>query len=310
MSAIGRRRVSPTQVATISSSRPAAWGATEAEAAREAQDAIAAWLQAAQAAGKVVPAPREVQPLVHALNGLLQRLGSALDAQRAFIADAAHELRTPLTAVNLQAQVAERATGEEERRAALAQLRAGLDRVSRLIDALLTLAREEPGVAERPATRVELAGIARDVIADQAALAAAHGVDLGLAETTVSASPESSAIDGDAAGLATLLSALVDNAIRYTPPGGRIDVGVGRDDGEVVLSVCDTGRGIPADERARVFDRFYRAGNASDVPGSGLGLAIVKSIADRHAATLTLGPGLGGPSGEGLGATLRFPAAR
>ena len=105
--------------------------------------------------------PREVQPLVHALNGLLERLGNALAAQRSFIADAAHELRTPLTAVHLQAQLAERAGSEAERKAALSELKGGLDRATRLSEQLLALAREEPGVPDRPMTSVDLAAIAR-----------------------------------------------------------------------------------------------------------------------------------------------------
>jgi two-component system OmpR family sensor kinase len=253
--------------------------------------------------------PNEVQPLVHALNGLLHRLGTALDGQRAFIADAAHELRTPVTAVNLQAQVAERATTDDERRAALRQLRAGLDRASHLIDQLLTLAREEPGVAERPPARIDLRELASEVIGEQAGVAAARGVDLGLVESNAPPIAGAFTVDGDAAGLATLVSALVDNAVRYTPSGGRVDVAVTRDGNSVVLNVCDSGRGIPPDEQARVFDRFYRAGNVSDIPGSGLGLAIVKSVADRHGAQLALAPGYAGPAGAGLSVTLRFPSA-
>jgi two-component system OmpR family sensor kinase len=253
--------------------------------------------------------PREVQPLVHALNGLLGRLEVTLDSQRAFIADAAHELRTPLTAVNLQAQLAERATTDGERRAALGELKLGLERATHLIDQLLTLAREEPGVTDRPPTRVDLAGVARKVIAEEAAHASAQGIDLGLADPR-DAEALPPLVDGDAASLRTLLSSLIDNAIRYTPPGGRIDVAVDRDHGDVVLSVRDTGRGIPPTERTRVFDRFYRAGNANDVPGSGLGLAIVKSIADRHGASVVLGAGLPGSADEGLGVTVRFPASR
>ena len=253
--------------------------------------------------------PREVQPLVHALNRLLGRLGHALDAQRAFIADAAHELRTPLTAVNLQVQLAERATTDAERSAALGELKSGLDRATHLIDQLLTLAREEPGIIDRPTARIDLVDLARSVIADQAALASVRGVDLGLAEAS-DAHIDPRFVDGDAAGLRTLVGSLVDNAIRYTPAGGRVDVAIRRDGSDVVLSVRDTGRGIPADERPRVFDRFYRAGNAADVSGSGLGLAIVKSIADRHGAQMVLGPGLGGPADEGLGVTLRFASAR
>src|SRR5206468_7627192 len=108
--------------------------------------------------------PDEVRPLVHALNGLLQRVDHGLDVQKSFIADAAHELRTPLTAVHLQAQLAERAATDAERRAALGDLKAGLERATRLSEQLLTLAREEPGVAERPFTPVDVHALARDVI--------------------------------------------------------------------------------------------------------------------------------------------------
>jgi two-component system OmpR family sensor kinase len=252
--------------------------------------------------------PREVQPLVQALNGLLARLDGALDAQRAFIADAAHELRTPLTAVHLQAQLAERAATEAERATALAELRSGLDRASHLVGQLLTLAREEPGVADRPLAPVDLAELAGSVIADHVAQAAANGVDLGLADGGARG-PARATIDGDAAGLRTLLSNLLDNALRYTPRGGRVDVGIDARRDAVVLSVADSGPGIPAAEHARVFDRFYRAPGAAELPGSGLGLAIVKRIAERHRASVSLGPGLGGAAGPGLGVTVRFPAA-
>jgi two-component system OmpR family sensor kinase len=261
--------------------------------------------------------PREVQPLVSALNGLLARLDAAQGAQRAFIADAAHELRTPLTAVHLQAQLAERAATDAERGAALAELRTGLDRASHLVGQLLTLAREEPGVIDRPLAQVDLATLARDVVADAAAQAAARGIDLGVAGTTSggdaadapagAATPIAATVTGDAVGLRTLLSNLVDNALRYTPSGGRIDVAIARDGDATLLSVRDSGPGIAAAEQARVFDRFYRAPGAAGVPGSGLGLAIVKSIADRHGATVTLGPGIAGAAGPGLGVTVRFP---
>ena len=125
--------------------------------------------------------PNEVRPLAHALNGLLARLDRALGAQRAFIADAAHELRTPLTAVNLQAQLAERAVDDDSRRAALAELRAGLTRATHLVEQMLTLAREEPGVADRGFAPVNLTELARSVVAEHAAIAAARNVDLGMA---------------------------------------------------------------------------------------------------------------------------------
>jgi two-component system OmpR family sensor kinase len=245
--------------------------------------------------------PREVQPLVGALNGLLGRLSHALAAQRSFIADAAHELRTPLTAVHLQAQLAERATDEAERRAALADLKGGLERATRLVEQLLTQAREEPGVADRPEATIDLPALAREVVADLAPLAAAKRIDLGLnADSPVQ-------VRGDADALATLLSNLVDNALRYTPEGGRVDVGVAIDGGRAMLSVRDSGPGIPEADRERVFDRFVRGSvTAGAVRGSGLGLSIVKRIAERHGADIAVGPGLGG---AGVGISARFPAA-
>src|SRR5439155_14612389 len=200
--------------------------------------------------------PREVQPLIHALNGLFERLGSALAAQRSFIADAAHELRTPLTAVHLQAQLAERANTETERKAALSELKGGLERATRLAEQLLALAREEPGVPERPLVRVDLAAVARSVVADAASLATAKGIDLGVDATGAMF------VRGDANALATLISNLVDNTDRYTPAPGRVDVIVRAEGTQAVLEVRDTGPGISADDRPRVFDRFYRGAAA------------------------------------------------
>ena len=150
----------------------------------------------------------------------MSRLDRALGAQRAFIADAAHELRTPLTAVHLQAQIAERAATDADRRAALRELRAGLTRATHLVEQLLTLAREEPGVAERRFAPVNLAELARSVVGDHAAIAAARGVDLGIAGAAAGESAAPMVVNGDAAALRALLSNLVDNAIRYTPPPG------------------------------------------------------------------------------------------
>jgi two-component system, OmpR family, sensor kinase len=250
--------------------------------------------------------PSEVQPLVRALNALLERLHEAMSAQRTFIADAAHELRTPLTAVHLQAQLAERAATDAERRAALADLKSGLERATRLSEQLLTLAREEPGVAEPPATPVDLHALARDVIRELAPLASAKSIDLGLIEQAVPWGRP--IVSGDANALSTLVSNLIDNAVRYTPARGRVDVSAMREADRVALTVRDTGPGIPPSERTRVFDRFYRGAHAESGSerGSGLGLAIVKRIAERHGAQIALGEGI---DGGGLGVSVRFPGA-
>jgi len=240
--------------------------------------------------------PREVQPLVHALNGLLHRLHRALETQRAFVADAAHELRTPLTALRLQAQIAERAGQDLERREALDSLKLGVERASHLVQQLLTLAREEDHAAQAPSAPVRLDELAREVIAEHAALADSKHIDLGMTrEEPVSA-------HGSAAGLRTVLSNLVDNAVRYTPAGGSVDVAVAHEDEQAVVEVSDSGPGIPPEERARVFDRFYR--RAGDGPeGSGLGLAIVKQVVERQGGSIELEDS---PKG-GLRAVLRVP---
>jgi two-component system OmpR family sensor kinase len=243
--------------------------------------------------------PEEVVPLVRALNGLLERLGSAMAAQRAFVADAAHELRTPLAALKLQTQLARDAEGPE-RGAALAELEGGLDRATHVVRQLLTLARLEPGAeAGAPRASVVLADLARQAVADHAVLAERGGIDLGVAAAT-----EDAVVVADAVALRTLVANLVDNAVRYTPAGGRVDVSAGTDAGRSWLEVADTGPGIPAAERERVFDRFYRLPGAAG-SGSGLGLAIVRAIADRNGGTVTLGDTPGG----GLTVRVTFPAA-
>jgi len=241
--------------------------------------------------------PQEVQPLIAALNDLLARLGRSLSLQRSFIADAAHELRTPLTAVSLQLQVAERASTEAERAAAFSKLKGGIERATRLVEQLLTLARSEPAAVEQPFTMVSLTEVARQVVAERASIAEARRLDLGLSGNTPLQ------ILGDAEALRVMLGNLVDNAIHYTPPGGTVDVEAALDRGEACLIVIDTGPGIPAEERERVFDRFYRRAAAGE-PGSGLGLAIVRKIAQRHRARVELGIGAGG---RGLKVTVRFP---
>ncbi|HET7728754.1 MAG TPA: ATP-binding protein [Usitatibacter sp.] len=241
--------------------------------------------------------PEEVQPLVEALNGLLGRLGAALSQQRQFVADAAHELRTPLTALRLQLQLAERARDEPDRERAHAMLREGIARAVHLVEQLLTLAREDPEAPARPAENVDLSAMARSVIRDHEPAAAAKGLALdGRIDEGVSAA-------GSAVALRALLQNLVDNAIRYTP-AGAVTVRVRRQGAAAILEVEDTGPGIPAAERERVFDRFYRGESAAE-GGTGLGLAIVRRIAQRHGGTVEL---LDAPGG-GLLARATLPAA-
>ena len=155
----------------------------------------------------------------------------------------------------------------------------------------------EPEAFAARRTECDLTGIARDAIVSRAALAAAKSIDLGLARAT------EAKVQGDAATLAILLSNLLDNAIRYTPSGGRIDVAIDSDEAGATLSVTDTGPGIAPEDRERVFDRFHR-GSATEESGSGLGLSIVKRIADAHRATITLDAPV---EGTGLVVKVRFP---
>lgn len=240
--------------------------------------------------------PHEVGTLITALNRLLYRLDKALAAQRQFTADAAHELRTPLTALSLQAQVAERAVDPDKKAAFLRTLRQGIARASHLVEQLLTLARLDPDAARQPFAPLRLDELARTVVGDYVPLAAEKSIDLGV---TVA---EPVIVSGDGEALRILLGNLLDNALRYTPAGGRVDVSVLAEGDTIRLDVGDTGPGIPPEEHARVFDRFYR-GLGNSEPGSGLGLAIVRRIADRHGAVIHLGTG---EAGWGLKVSAHF----
>lgn len=243
--------------------------------------------------------PEEVRPLVGSLNDLLGRLTAALERERAFMADAAHELRTPLTALHLQLGALARAGTEEERAQAMGKLSQGVQRAIRLVEQMLALARQEPR-AEPVHTRFALDELAREVVAELVPLADARRIDLGMSEA------RTVFIRGERDAAAALVRNLVDNAVRYTPPGGRVDVSVERSaqmPAQALLRVMDNGPGIAREERERVFDRFYR-GPGTRSPGSGLGLSIVEAIARAHGATVTLGEGA---DGKGLAVTVAFP---
>jgi two-component system OmpR family sensor kinase len=249
--------------------------------------------------------PEEVVPMVSELNALLGRLRDAIQTQKRFTADAAHELRTPLAALQLQIELVQRSylakDRPEDTREAIDSLRAGALRASRLVEQMLTMARLEPGMEESAAHEafapVSLTDVAAAVAAENEGLAEAKGVELRLGRMDLAT------VNGQPNALRTLVRNLLDNAMRYTPAGGRVELEVRAEGEQVVLQVSDTGPGIPAEDRERVFDRFYRV-PGSTAEGSGLGLAIVKQIADAHRAAISLGEADHG----GLRATVRFPA--
>jgi two-component system OmpR family sensor kinase len=226
--------------------------------------------------------PREVSILVAELNSLLARMASTLQSQQRFVADAAHELRSPLTALKLQVQTLARAKDETARGQAIGRLLGGVDRASRLVEQLLALARQEP-LSEAPELApVSLSACVEQAASDIAAIAASRHIDVRcgtLAEADIL---------GDAEALRIMIRNLLDNAVRYAPEYGHVQVDLATQDKTVSLTVQDSGTGIPAGERPRVFDRFYRIPGTT-LSGSGLGLAIVKAIADRHGATVELG---------------------
>ncbi|MFO1217831.1 MAG: ATP-binding protein [Burkholderiaceae bacterium] len=240
--------------------------------------------------------PQELQPLVGAFNGLLERLGVAFEAQRHFVADAAHELRTPLTALKLQIGLLQGTPAGAAQEGAIAQLRAGVDRAAHLVEQLLALARAEPGAAAAPLEDIDLADVARQAIADAEPLAARGGVAITLH------APAPVAARGDAPALRSAIRNLLDNAVKYG--GTHVDVTVGAPDGGGwLVRVDDDGPGIAPEQRERMFARFQR-GAARDGEGSGLGLAIVQAVARRHAAGVRLATA---PRG-GLSVELRHPA--
>lgn len=266
--------------------------------------------------------PTEVRPLVDELNALFGRVQTAFEVQRNFVADAAHELRSPLTALKLQAQ-ALRTANPHGRDAAsgeadllpddIARLNLGIDRAIRLVEQLLSLAREDAGAAtpQQQPQAIDLASVIERAVAEVLPQAIHKRIDLGM---TPIANKATWRITGQGDALNTLLRNLLDNAIKYTPPGGQVDVsvncspsatGTSGEGGACTLSVEDSGPGIARAEQTRVFDRFYRASTASAEVGSGVGLSIVKVVAERHGATVALGTSarLGG-----LRVDVHFPA--
>lgn len=236
-------------------------------------------------------APGEVRPMVLAINHLLQRITQALASERLFTANAAHELRTPLAAIQAHLHAVRTAEGKGECLRAMDQLQLSVERGIRLVGQLLTLARLDPEQPLPDVRPVDLGEVAEAVCAEQAPLALQRQQTLELR-----IEPGLPPIPGNADMLSMLFCNLLDNAVRYTQRGGRVDVDVRRHAGGLQVDVCDDGPGIPAEKRAAVFERFYRLAG-QDQPGTGLGLAICRRIAELHGARIALADG---PRGKGL----------
>ena len=233
-------------------------------------------------------APPEIEPLVTSFNDLLTRLEQNMALQKRFIADAAHQMKTPLAGLRTQAELALRQDVSPEVQRSLEQIATSSEHAARLVTQLLALARAENRLSGQILTAVDVTDVARHAVRDWVQPALAKRMDLGYEGP--SAQDNRVEVDGHPAMLREMLSNLIDNAIRYTPAGGRITVRVqpGPAAGTVNLEVEDTGIGIPAAERERVLERFYRI-LGRDGDGSGLGLAIVREIVTMHGGQLAIG---------------------
>ncbi|MBK4736575.1 ATP-binding protein [Noviherbaspirillum pedocola] len=243
--------------------------------------------------------PSEVAPVAHALNRLLGRLRRAFHNERAFISDAAHELRSPVTALQLQLEMLEQELAVRSRPQSLDELSEGVKRISRLIEQLLTAASTDHDEETAAFKNLDLVEAMRRVIGECFAYATERHIDIRFD------APDSMLVHGDAHRLRILMRNLLDNAIRYTPEHGVVAIRMACHDGNALLSLDDSGPGIPESERCQVFRRFYRGRHAGQ-PGSGLGLAIVRNIATLHQARIALSASDIG----GLRVEVSFPMTR
>jgi two-component system OmpR family sensor kinase len=242
--------------------------------------------------------PSELHPFIASINGLLERIKLMMEQQTRFIADAAHELRTPITALSLQAENLDLVDLPDEARGRLAVLKEGMRRTKHLLEQLLALARHEVGPPSEAAV-VPLDRTVKDLVADFLPHASCKGIDLGF-ETI-----EPVATRGEPVMIATMIRNLIDNAVRFTPRGGRVDIGVYREGSDAVLQIEDTGPGIPSGDIDRIFEPFFRGSRPSE-SGTGLGLSIVKRIVDRLGGSVVL-ENLSSPALTGVRATVRLP---
>jgi two-component system sensor histidine kinase QseC len=226
------------------------------------------------------PLPSELAPMQAALNRLLGQIEQLLERERRFIADAAHELRTPLAVLRVHVQNATQARDEAERQQSLGYLLGGIDRATRVVNQLLTLARMEPLIERGEMAQVDVLALVRETLAELTPWVLKQGLELDL-----EAEEGDYHLNADPGSLGIALQNLVTNAVNHSPAGGRLHVRLSADAQRLLLQVEDQGPGIPAEDLERVFERFYSRGT---VQGAGLGLAIVQSIARRHAGQIRL----------------------
>ncbi len=239
--------------------------------------------------------PGELLPLIVSMNGLLLRLKQAFAAQQRFVQDAAHELRTPLTALKLQTENLRHKLGGSAD-VEIARLEAGIERMQRLVEQLLRLARQEAAAPHARDMPVDLREALKESVSALLPLAEARKIDLGFTAA------EPAEVQADAGELRSVFDNLLDNALRYTPAGGRVDVSLRRTDGDLLVEFTDTGPGIPPELLERVFERFYRV-LGTGTQGSGLGLAIARTAAGRGGMHIEL---LNRGDRSGLVARIRF----
>ena len=240
--------------------------------------------------------PTEIQPLIHAVNAAFERIKLSVDQQQQFLSDAAHELRTPLAALSLQIGNLKSSSVNESSDSRLAPLEKGIKRASKVTSQLLHLARQDAQKVPKIIDVVELDKLLMSVIETLMPLAQEKEIDLGLTHI------EPGNTKGNRQDLIAMLETIIENSLKYTPKGGIVDIDLRCYDKTAVLTIKDTGPGIPENLLNRVFDRFYRASDQDEL-GTGLGLSIAKSIADQHDIQIHLA---NRTDRTGLTADLRF----
>jgi heavy metal sensor kinase len=278
------------------------WLARRTLAPLEALAATAGSIQASDLSRRLDEraAPRELAPLARAFNSTLDRLERAFQRQVRFTADASHELRTPLAVLRTQSEQAlRRARSPQEYRSALEACQRSAERMSKLTERLLALARADAGEPAASSEPIELDQLVREAAEGLRPMAEAEGLALALSSAPVR-------VRGDREQLGEVVSNLIANSVRYNRPGGRIAVDCARENGSAVLRVSDTGVGIPEHAIPQLFDRFYRVdgARARRHGGAGLGLAIARAVVEVHGGAIDVESRLG----EGSRFTVRLPA--